>query len=104
MENESDLETTGAEVGEALPKSHAGELLGGFHFDDDLLVDEQIDALTSDVMALVVQVDADFTLDEMAPIARLDLQRVCVGALEKAVPESIVDLVEGTDDGLGELI
>ena len=71
------------------------ELVGRHDLDDEAFVDDHVDPLPPELLALVVDDDIHFSADSMAARPQLTLERVLVEVLEEAAAEGVVDLVEG---------
>ena len=103
-EEEADLETGRSQVVVDLAGSVPVKIEGGLHLDDELAVDDDVDALAAENPALAANDDADLAIDAVAPEPQLVLEGENVKALEESEAQGVVDLEERPDDGMGELL
>ncbi len=78
------------------------ELVRRLRFDHQPLINEHVDSLLGQVLALLVYADAGLPCDAMATRPQLPLERRDVNVLEESEAERIVYIVERSDHGLGE--
>jgi len=104
VDQKPEWESTCAEIGEQLGFVDVGELSDGFEFDDDGVLDEQVDALAFDHGVFVE--DGDLDLGLRVDVAEVEFVQQCllVDGFEQARSEFAVDLDRGTDHIVSELL
>ena len=104
MEDETYFESTRAEVVEKLPLCKRREHGGGLVFDDDLVVDDHIQADCRQGFAFVVDGDNIFTIYFVPASAKFPFERQRVDMFQETISESIVDMIERADNRLSNLV
>src|SRR5687768_15542090 len=74
VEEESDLESGASEVAQKLPARIRMKMFGGLHFDDDLVVNDHVEALDAEFLSFVIDCHGHFASDTMPAGAQLALQ------------------------------
>ena len=75
-----------------------GKAVYGFEFEDQLLLDEQIDSDVSDAMAFVVDVQGELSLEGDRAFGEFDAQGRLIHGFEQPRAQSSVDVDGGSDD------
>tara|TARA_A100000171_G_scaffold52568_1_gene71627 strand:+ start:2550 stop:3029 length:480 start_codon:yes stop_codon:yes gene_type:complete len=104
VDEEPQWESTGAEVEEQLGFVDVCQLSDGLEFDDDGVLDEQIDALAFDDGVFVDDGDLDLGLGVDVSEVEFVQQCLLVDGFEQARSEFSVDLDRGTDHIVSELL
>ena len=97
MEEESDLEIGGAEVVVELAPGGRVEKLRRLHFDDEAIVDQHVEALGTEQLALVRNTNRHFQVYLMTTRGQLSIEREDIDVLEKPIPKGVVHFVERTN-------
>ena len=103
VEKQADFAGGGFEIIKKLGFMFGGDGAGGFEFDDDRIVDEQIGEVFSDDLACIVDGNAGLLFDFEAEAAEFYRESIFVDFFEKSIAEGVVDSVEGFDDEFGEV-
>jgi hypothetical protein len=104
MQNETDLEPRHPEICQELTLGERRKVLGRLDLEDDLAVDNPVDALTSDCDAFVEHVHPELSLDMMPATTQLFVQSRTVDRFEQTESHLIVRVVERADDRAGQII
>jgi hypothetical protein len=91
MEHQAYLQLRGAQVIVKLPLGCGVQLIRGLGFDNNLVVNDHVETLGAEFFALIHDVNAHFTCDNMSPSAELALQRQSINVLEKPKAQRSVD-------------
>src|SRR5207237_1433080 len=92
------------EIALALPDRHGTEIDRRFCLDDDPFVDNEVESLTTDHFALVPDFYPDLSSDVMPAPQKFTLEGDRVETLEQSKPKNVVDLVECSNDRLGQAL
>jgi hypothetical protein len=92
MEQKTDLEVGGAQVVEHLSLCSPVKFVSRFGLDDELVVDDHVQALVGELFAFVHDADADLSQDPMAAVSQLDLEGSNVHMLEESIAKRVVHL------------
>jgi hypothetical protein len=103
VEKEGNLDVRGAEVIEYLPWGGFVKIVCGLCLHDQPVVDNHVYALLSELLTFVPYANTHFSSYTMTPRQQLALESRDVYVLEESKAERIVDVVERTDDRLGQL-
>ena len=98
VQQEPDFKARCTEIIEELALGHGGELRTRFRLDDNLVIDDHVDALHGEDVLLVRDVNAEFSRDAMPTLDQLTLEGHHIDVFEKAESERVVHLEERTDD------
>lgn len=79
------------------------QLADRFDLDDDLLVDDQIEAVSIDRDTAIANADTDLPRKRNSALLELEAKSLFVGILEKSWAKSTVNGDGSTDDPLGKL-
>ena len=104
MEQQPDFELRGSQVIEYLPASRLVEFRSRLCLDQNLSVDDHVDALITELDTLISDHDTDFARDFMTSIAKLVLKCEHIEMLEKTETEGVVHLEERADDGVRQFL
>lgn len=75
------------------------QIIGGFGFHDQDIVDDHVEALGAERDTLVINTNCDFSAHAMTTRNKLTFHREYVHLFEKTKTEGVVHLEEGTDYG-----
>ena len=92
MKQETDLQPSAPQVVAQLSYGILSERASGFHFNDNLVVNDNVEPLRAELVALVKDRNGDLTTDFMPSVAKLSLESHHVHVLEKAIAQGVVDL------------
>jgi hypothetical protein len=104
VDQETQLEPGGAEVGEDLGAVDREIALDRLELDDDLGADDQVGDEFADVLAAVREADGDLGDERDAAEAQLGFECPLIGVLEHAGPEPAMHLDGRADDRMRELL
>jgi hypothetical protein len=94
VEEKADFEASAAEIVVQLPGSSRVQLKGGFCFDDELGIDNEVEPLPGNLKAFVHYRDTLLSPNVVPTIQQLVLQRAYVNMFQKAEAERVVYLKE----------
>jgi len=103
VQQQAHFQVRRAKVIEKLALVRGSERSGRFHFDDDSVLNQQIQPISSHLHASEHRLDQRFFDDMEATKSQLNRQRTAVDAFEKAESQLIVAEIEGADDRAGQL-
>ena len=98
VEDEAVLAIGRAKVGADDGEVHVGDLLDRLELDDDLVADEQVEAMQSDLDASVEHRDRNLAFERDSSASHFDDERVVVDGFEEAGTELAMNGVRRADD------
>lgn len=102
MQQQPDFESTCSQIIVDLSLRSAVKVDGSLGFDEELFVDDHVEALQSYLFAFVANDDANFALHFMATCYELALRRCLVDVLEEPKAERIIDFIKAADNRPGQ--
>jgi hypothetical protein len=103
VQNEPELEITGLEIVVELSSSGFVDVPGGLRFYNEFLVYDQVEALGSEFLTLVKDVNWHFPCNTVSSLDKLPLKGCYVKPFEEAESEVVVNLIERSNHRMGEL-
>lgn len=103
MQENADLIPARTQIVVRVPGEVVVQSLGGFELEDDIVVDEHIDALVADDDSAKHDRNAHLALDDMSTVLQLDPHRGRIDPFHEPESKYAVDFIEGSDDPVGEL-
>jgi hypothetical protein len=92
MEDRPDLDPGDLQVADELPLRKSRQHFAGFDLEDHAPIDDPIDTLPSDHLALVVDVDPNLPLDVVAAARQFVIERTAIRRFEEAISEDGIHL------------
>lgn len=98
MKQQSNVELRGTQIVVQLPQRPRREDLSRFRLQDELFVNNEVQALTIQRLASVPDDRGYFSLYLVSPSHKLSLQRLSVHTLQKSETKFVIDIEERTND------
>jgi hypothetical protein len=102
MKEQTDLDRRRAQIVEELSLIVRIQVFCRLYFDDYYAIYEEVDPVRGDLHSLVQNRNGNLTPDPVPTASQLDEQSATVGTLEEAIAKSVVHVIEGADDRLGD--
>jgi hypothetical protein len=104
MEEHASRQVRCSQIVEQLASRVLLQFVRGLYLEHDTVVDDHIEALLAELLALVHHGDPDLASNLVPSRQQLALESLEVKMLEEAVSERVVNLEERTDDGVDQIL
>lgn len=102
VEKQPDFELRSGQIAAQLAVISQVQIVGGFHFNDDFVVNQHVEPLQRDDLVIELNGHEDFPIHFVAKLPKHARQRLDIDPFEKSISELVVDQIERSNDRLSD--